>query len=259
MRRKTISIMLALALCVCFGIGLSSCASDSAPQEPAVQASGPECEHVWTLASFQEPKTCNECGETDGRPLAAFFEEKGYQTNMALGQAKDYVTIGHLDPNPPVVGQTTVLSFDVIDGNEEYEAKEGYEWQIIRSNTFVDDDNNRVYGIRTRGVMADYYTGELYIISDPEDPSLDFSVNFDGVDYECRMIYQSLLSEWTENWYYYEEEGEMAVLAPKGYDGIVSIQYNAKSGSYEPFELATVTTDIQDIVDSDTLFFRLKK
>lgn len=34
-------------------------------------------EHTWTEAAYTEPKTCCECGETEGELLQAYFEKGG--------------------------------------------------------------------------------------------------------------------------------------------------------------------------------------
>ena len=41
-------------------------------------------EHTWSEATCTEPKTCSECGETEGEPLQADFEKFGLECNAEL-------------------------------------------------------------------------------------------------------------------------------------------------------------------------------
>ena len=52
-----------------------------------------ECEHVWEAATVSTPKTCKNCGETEGDPLTAIPDVKGLdeQTAKTLIVGKGFI------------------------------------------------------------------------------------------------------------------------------------------------------------------------
>jgi len=216
--------------------------TSSEPVEP----SEPECEHVWVEASYQEPKTCSVCGETEGTPLVPVFEDKGY-VNMIAGTAYPYKTT-YVNNESSTEGRATVIDYKVIESDETREAREGFAWRVATVLFEYEGQAVRENGTRTRGVTAEYYTGKLFL----DDVCM---VNYNDVDYECVEAISVLQDEWVEN--VLNIQIEYAFMGPIDYDGYTLTFFNAANGSAEDNYNPAATDTLADIADSDTLFFRM--
>ena len=89
--KKVLSLIAILCMAVLFVVG---CDLIPKPNKP--------CEHNWTEATCTEPKTCSECGETDG-------EAKGHTEETIAGKAATCTEAGVTDGKKcTVCGETTV-------------------------------------------------------------------------------------------------------------------------------------------------------
>lgn len=258
-----LSLCLALSLAACGGdtntpspSGAQSAPPENSQTEPPASSesepSEPECEHDWTEANYQAPKTCTLCGETEGSPLTPAFEENGYTINMDVGTAYDYTTLCYDNPSVSTTGKVTITDYKVIESDETHEAKEGYEWRVFNAYVEFGDDNALEYGRMFRAVETDYYSGEFYdfytnteFYAESDDDV--FTINYNGETSECMARSEKLESGWKESVDVYSFEH--SVLVPVGYDGYVIAFYNATHG--------TEIDVLADIVDEGTLFFRL--
>jgi hypothetical protein len=209
----------------------------------------PVHEHTWVEATFQEPKTCSVCFQTEGSPLPAAFETSGYPINMIVGPTYDYKTIGFEDSSQEIIGQVTLTEYLVVSSTETHEAKEGYEWKIIHVNSSGDSAAMQEYGSHWRETVADYYTGDRYL--DKEITSFDLN----GEEAECYVEFTSIRGGWENHVFYYEYE--YAVQTPIGYDGCVLVIYNAANAVEEAGTYEDTVSTLADLVDEDSLFFRL--
>lgn len=177
-------------------------------------------EHVWTPATCTEPKTCAECGETEGEalghvfkaathfdapecavcgavegePLAPDFETYGFNviniSEIPVSQYLDspikYKTCTYRG-SYSTTASVNLYSYEVFDSDATHEAKEGYEWHCATFRLLFSDYDYRNNGYRSNMFLTDYYdvsTAEDYFIWFG-DSSVVFSVFIDGVEYPC--------------------------------------------------------------------------
>ncbi|MCL2060524.1 MAG: hypothetical protein FWH01_15985 [Oscillospiraceae bacterium] len=214
--------------------------------------------HDWREANYQEPQECLDCGEVEGEPLPAVFLSHGF-TLSELGIAHPYITGTYADTSVPTKGRVTVSDFHVIEGDEDREAKEGFEWQVFRVLYEFDDDNARRDGMWWAVMWPCYYEfsldKDLYL----DDRVHTYTINFYGEDYlldnEEDFVQDVLQSEWIAGKYVRDEIN--AIRVPVGYDGTVLVFYN--TGNHP----ASRTGDLSEpalrseLIDNDTVFIRL--
>lgn len=264
-----LSLCLALSLAACGGdtntpspSGAQSAPPENSQTEPPASSepepSEPECEHDWTEANYQAPKTCVICGETEGTTLTAVFEGKGYQY-MTLGTTYDYTTLCNDNPSVSSTGQVTVTDYKVIESDETHEAKEGYEWRIVKIYSEFTDDNAWEYGRMYRQNEVDYYSGERFDYytnteAYAESDNDFFTMTYQGETYECFNTVDILEQGWDGRVLKFSYE--TSYLLPTGYDGFVIV---LRSSEHETdHEVGSNTVDFPAVLnDPNTLFFRL--
>ncbi len=234
--RKALALLLALSL----AFSLVACGEAA-------------CEHVWQDATYQAAKTCTECGELEGEPLVAFFEENGYSIGMEENTAYAYRTICHQNTDVFTVGEVVVSDYHIISGDDTYAAKEGYEWRIATYAFTYSDDNAWLYGNRGRCAVTDYYVGGLaHVTINDERPLL---VSYNGEEYLCTVEATILQAEWVDRTCYVTME--IAIQVPVGYNGIVLTFFNGVHGSENEDTYLTEDNILPGVVDEDALFFRM--
>ena len=176
----------------------ASAQAPAATAEPTPEPT-PGHEHTWVEATCTEPRTCAECGATEGEPLGhdlkeadywspgvclrcgaelspmltPEFELRGLAINMRLGEAVDYVTVCGPDaPDDPTVGRATITRYEILPSGENVESipgktwnlpeKEGYEWRLIALEIVFSDANAQAYGMNIKNVYTDYYSIPLW-------------------------------------------------------------------------------------------------
>lgn len=233
----------ALALLLTFSLAFSLVACKSEPAH----------EHVWQDATYQQAKTCTECGEVEGEPLTAFFVENGYVPTLEVGPTYDYYTICNEKTDLPTVGKLTISEYTTISGDETFPELQGYEWRIVKYGFTYSDENAQGYGMRTRCAINDYYNGDMTGTMQENNPSLE--VYYNGETYYCTYNAIRTRGEWEGDTYYVTFT--LGVQVPIGYDGVVLTFYNAAHAN--PNDGAYLTEDavLQDIVDENTIFFRM--
>ena len=238
--------------------------------------------HVWTEADCEIPKTCVDCGETEGAALGhdaldanyqdpsvcnrcglelapvlqADMEKYGFTEFMEVGVTYDYHTVCNYNREKTTVAEVTVNRYEIFDSAEGYPAKEGYEWRIVEMQALFHEHNAKSYGSMTATNYEDYYTIELHDdtgVYDEETEIETYSVCYHG---EIMEATERIVSNWS-GWHY---EGGRKVdirtvtwefCVPKGYDGAVAGFRNAavewEDGTY-----------LYDYQPEDFLLFRLK-
>ena len=225
-KKKEIALMLVLAIIL---IGLTGC--------------GKEEKHNWKEANYQEPKTCIDCDttKTEGEPIPPKFPSLGFKLSEV---GKTYTYISCYKDKSDATGNVTVSEVQIIDGNDFYEPKEDYEWIIAKALVTVKlDPKEFQIGIE----RMDYYSSDLTSI-----PPVN-NINYFGKDYVVENKIKTLKSTATEF------EFETGYLVPKGYDGIILIFFNDRHNMNIDYSNPDTKVTLNDYIDKDTLFFRLKK
>ena len=183
--------------------------------------------HKWKDANYQNPSMCEECGATRGLPLTADFEQYGLKADMVLN--KDYVL--HTlcaDEKIDTTAVVTIVSSTTIKSDDSHEAKDGYQWHIIKLSMNAGDANSNAHGFTYNYLIADYYDMEKFVVSYQYADKRNnvFTVNYNGIDYtECICNIQTVSGEWTMNgadgYYHKIITITWNILVPEGYDGIV--------------------------------------
>ena len=248
-----------LALCLAFALTACGSKETAAPSNASVSAESetvtPTHEHIWNEANYQEPKTCADCGETDGEPFAAELESK---INMFLGETYEYHSLAYTDSSKPVLAQVDITDYKIIASDETHEAKEGFEWRVVAFRVEYNDDNTWEYGAMSREAEFDFYTGEyIDFYTDTEaNPDSDddfFDVSYCGETFACRDMTTLIENAWNDRTYIWAYE--KSYLVPIGYDGIVmAFRSAAHESDHEDFK----TIDVAAVIaDPNTLYFRL--
>ena len=141
-------------------------------------------------------------------------------------------------------GKATVKEVRVTTGDDYYEPKEDYEWVI--ANCIIEvEPNPKVFQIGFDKI--DYYSCDLNTVFPAR------IANYYGVDYEVESKIKTLQSTGTVL------EFETGYLVPKGYDGVILIFFNDYNNMIIDYTNPDTIVTFDDIIDEDTLFFRLKK
>jgi len=300
--RKTSLITLAVIIVITMVLTLTACANgntvaEATPEptasptpepttsqtpEPTPEPEEPPHEHIWQEANYQQPQMCIECGETEGEPIPPRFEEYGF-TLSEHGIQVPYLTVS-FDGNSSVIGQITVVDYDVFDYaifNEEDGLR---SWGGLGADWRTDLDFDHIAEVTRRAndgdkVIADADGEWRYIVL-----TVDFTAENKGFRAAYSMInYYSLdlsgligdgdggfsepdtLMAFTlnyngndyESWVYHRQFGDsyslnlqFYVFVPVGYDGMMLAFMNRGNFSDNPSIYA-------DIIDEDTVFFRV--
>ena len=188
---------------------------------------GEPLEHLLTEATYQSPAICTVCGSSVGDALEADFDRYGIKADMELGKSYEYHTVCD-DETTPITGSTEIISYEVIDSNDDLPARDNYQWHIVRFKTTFTDSIIRTQGFKVDYTYTDYYNIRLFTDeADHSDPIFSAcTVNYNGVD---TPVYFSQSGNFEEN-----SDGSVAmeltfyVQKPLGYQGIVVGLNNAK-------------------------------
>jgi len=180
------------------------------------------------------------------------------------------VSIGHYYPNSATIGRAVVSSFDIISSDANHEAREGFEWRVIYAELTFRDRITQWQGNRSRTLTFDYYTNEMVggyggnitEVGEVSDSIVTF--NFNGQAHEGLFRSEVFVSGW-EGYTpqaVYTFSFRFSALVPIGYDGLVFAWHNpgntvndvAESG--ETLGRRDISSNINDFIDGDTLFFR---
>jgi len=221
------------------------------------ETEGAPLSHSWRDANFQEPRTCSVCGETEGTPQTPGFLKSGHQINMTLGGIYQYRTVTSRDRTLHTIGEASFSDFRVFRSEEGLEAIDGYEYQSITLRITFSDGNAQRFGVSWAYGILDYYTfnplGTSTLFSDMEDSEIPGfliwgTVNYYGEDWELHFLYSSD-SGWEDS--VFNATANFTFLAPIGYDGIIIYPFNYLFFSEDEEQ------PVADTIDEDTLFFRL--
>lgn len=212
------------------------------------ETEGEALEHTLTEANYQQAATCEVCGETVDEPLQADFEKFGLECNAELDTPYPFVIPCYDTTEYTTAGKITFSDYDVFESDETHEALDGYEWRAVTLTLVFDDENAYNYGYSGFTPLSDDY----YKCYDSTDDTYnENTLNYNGTDYnDCKTESEVLQNDWNDNIYTYQTR--LFFRVPKGYDGkvVTMIRYNSSTWDDD--------APITDIIDDDTVFFRLK-
>jgi len=227
MRKKLLSFALALAMCLeLVACGHSHVWQDATCTTPKTCAECGETEgealtHTLGEANYQSPAVCEVCGEPVGEPLAAAFVSSDLDKSAfhlaELGVTYDYHTLAYDDHSVEQTNHVTFEDYRVITSDDTHAARDGYEWQIVRIHFLSDDASVGPLGWTAIVAYYDYYSG---IKLATEDEAC--TVNYNGTDYECRGMFTAV-DEWNSDRTVNDCQTEFAAQVPIGYDGVVVV------------------------------------
>ena len=119
--------------------------------------------HDATEANYQQPSVCKRCGITLAEKLQADMEKYGFTDFMEVGVPYAFTNQCYENEDYDTTGEVTVVSYEIFESAEGYEALEGYEWRVVTVEARFFDDNAWDYGISSPGVNSeDYYNVKLH-------------------------------------------------------------------------------------------------
>ncbi len=211
------------------------------------ETEGEPLEHTLTEANYQQAATCEVCGATLGEPLQADFEKFGLECDAELDTAYPFVIPCYDTTEYTTAGKITFSDYDVFESDETHEALEGYEWQAVTITTVFDDENAYNYGYSGFASLSeDYYNTDTY-----NESTDTYTLNYNGTDYtEVKSESEVLQNGWNDD--IFTRQARIFFHVPKGYDGnvVTVIRYNSATWDDD--------APITDIIDDNTVFFRLK-
>ncbi|MCL1896469.1 MAG: hypothetical protein FWG03_07985 [Clostridiales bacterium] len=196
--------------------------------------------HEWIEANYQEPKTCEECGETEGEPLPPAFTSLGFELKD-IGASYTYKSC--YEDMSDASGEAIVTDVRVMDGDDYYDPKDGYEW-VIATCAIEVPESPKVFEIGLE--KTDYYSYDLGTVLPVN------TVNYYGVDYEVGSKTQILENTATKMAF------EIGYLVPSGYDGVIFFLFNDYNSMALDYDDPDLVVTYGDYIDGDTLFFRLR-
>ena len=220
--------------------------TDATHEEPKTcsecgETEGEALPHEWCKANYQEPKICELCGETEGEPLPPLFPTLGFELKE-IGAGYPYKSC--FEDLSDAMGEAIVSDVRITNGDEYFEPKDGHEWVIATSAVMV-PKNPKTFQIGIE--RFDYYS---YDLSSAFPTNV---VNYYGVDYEVAV--KTRILENTA----IKMEFEIGYLVPAGYDGVIFCFFNDYHNMVIDYNNPDTAVIFDDIIDGDTLFFRLRK
>ncbi len=225
--------------------------------------------HQWQDATCSAPKTCVECGATEGEPLEHTLKEANYQSGpvcVVCGQTVgdplpaaldgtsipfmeqdtqyDYPTFASENPSVSVLGKVFVENYQVIPSDETHPAKDGYEWRIANIHYVFDSEAARTYGYRIGAAARDYYQG----LEDLSNSTDTYTVSFNGADYPIIQDMKIVQNGWTNH--VANVVVDAAFQVPTGYDGVILC-------IYRPYNDGKTVSSQEDMAVQDGMIFRM--
>lgn len=213
--------------------------------------------HTLTEANFQSPAICTVCGAEVGEPLAADFETYGIECNVEANVEYDYHTVCWDDHSIETVGTLIVKDYAIVESEDTYDAKDGYEWRMATMSLRFDDENAVNYGMSVCDFHNDYYNVKLSqdtrerIDANGHAAAFKHTINYNGENTDAYLYADILNQGWHDN--VYTADIKLAFLVPVGYDGVI---IGVRNGALELPDDTYLTDDYTN--PDDFLMFRMK-
>lgn len=209
--------------------------------------------HVMTEATYQTPASCTRCGETFGEPLPAALKDRTLN-ELQVGVPAPYITVSYEDYDVDVTGTAEIVDYTVIAGNDEYPAREGYEWHIATVQLVFDGEDAQQNGAQSAYTFGDYYLLDNSITSSADENGLrPFVCDWYGTRVQC---WQKSGPNEEADWFDHElrfrwKEG---VLVPEGYDGVLLILFSYRLAAHA----SHLFPNASKVLNDEALVFRMK-
>ena len=96
-------------------------------------------------------------------PVVSEMEQAGFTEFMEVGVPYAFTNQCYENEDYDTTGEITVVSYEIFESAEGYEALEGYEWRVVTVEARFFDDNAWDYGISRPGTNSeDYYNVKLH-------------------------------------------------------------------------------------------------
>ncbi len=179
--------------------------------------------HEMTAANFQTPATCTRCGWIEGEPLPPALPDRELRL-LSVGVPAPYTTASYEDYDVDVTGTVEIAAYRVIEGDETFPARRGYEWHVATVRLVFSGDDARQNGAKSAWTYGDRYLGGVSMTAADENGLSAFAVDWYGTRVTC---WQKSGPAEEADWYDRElrfcwQEG---VQVPVGYDGVLLIFY----------------------------------
>ena len=209
--------------------------------------------HAMNAPNYQAPATCSRCGFTEGEPLTPALADRTLN-ELQIGVPVPYTTASYEDHDVDVTGTAEITDYRVIEGDEVFPAREGYEWHIATVRLAFSGDDAKKGGAQVAWTYGDFYITDDSMANKEDDRGLrPFAADWYGARVQCwQKTGATLENDWFDRELRFTwEEG---VQVPKGYDGVLLILYN--------FRLAKDATRLylpaSDVLNDNALVFRMK-
>lgn len=208
--------------------------------------------HTLTEANYQQAATCEFCGQTVGEPLQADFEKYGWSYVSEVDKEYSFTNKCY-DSDDLTIGKVIFSDYETFVSDDNHEEKEGYEYKRIVCTIKFDDDNASSHGQAGFAfVGGDYYDMMSYF---------NDIANYKGTEY-TEYLYDSevLKSEWVwrdDRTAYYLQEAEVTFCVPVGYDGAVISIMNDEARQNVKDKTETIEDVFPYMTNENTINFRL--
>lgn len=254
MKTKTLVMLIS----ACLAVSLTACTqtaavtSSRAEEPPAAAEETDPCEangHKWleNTPNYQQPKTCEICGATEGEPLEAAYKDTEFV--KADTEVDMKMMLNKEDPEKTNVAKVWFDNYKIFDSDENHEAKDGYEWRTVDMHIALGDD--REYDKWPDCYEANF-VAEYYQDHELENDMKNITVNYYGEDYVCDHVFTVLNEQKGVDNPDYKKYGwsgkdtftfdyNEAFLVPRGFDGIFVGFYDGtalelKNGDFDAIE-----------------------
>ena len=202
--------------------------------------------HDMTQPTFQTPAACLRCGWVDGAPKTPALSDRDLKL-LSVGEPAPYATASYEDRDAAVLGTVEISDYRVIEGDETFLPREGYEWHIASVRIVFSGDDARSLGAQCAWTYGDWYLGDDAMTAPDRDGLRAFVADWYGTRVTC---WQKTGPAEEADWYDRElrfvwEEG---VLVPKGYDGVLLI--------FHPY--CGKALSAEEALEGDALVFRME-
>jgi len=167
------------------------------------------------------------------------------------------------DYNKDIIGDIIVFDLNIIESNDELDEKEGYEWITVKYGMIINClDNDLPQDIQIpRFTIIDYYNFDL---NKELNTCLNFYnsnlriIDYYGIEHEINWISEILVSE-SVTMNSFTQLIQISIHAPIGYDGLILTIYDSINNSLQYDDSIDGKINFSNIIDSNTLFFRLSR
>ena len=269
MKKKVSVAVLGLSLV------LAACVNgqDAVQQTSSSQASAEmsSCEHDWQEATYEQPKTCALCGETEGEKKQDYFTEQGVsvaQTQPRIGQPLQYVSFLADYPDVQVAHSDGTFTIETATTPAKEEGKNIVTVTVTHNMpVFSDDSTDGDFEIVFADAFFDLYNGEVIIREEelatgntPADEEYAFvrNVTVDGKEIELRF---NAVETWSNTgWFVNDQAADeddytcmrtYEFLLPADYDGLVYA--SLPMSEYAPAKQQVSGTKAADIIGAGQL------